>query len=107
VTENDKLERLAIMTGDNDYTVLSTYLSIAGEKILNKAFPFGTDLTEVPDKYSNIQLEIACYLINKRGAEGETSHNENGINRSYESADVPSSMLRYVIPHIGTIHEST
>ena len=26
--------------------------------------------------------------------EGETAHNENGINRSYENASVPESMLK-------------
>lgn len=32
--------------------------------------------------YSNIR-NIALYDYNKMGAEGEESHNENGVNRSY------------------------
>ena len=43
------------------------------------------------------------YLINKRGAEGETTHNENGINRAYESASVPESLLGRVTPFAGVI----
>jgi len=50
-----------------------------------------------------LQLEIATYLLNKRGAEGQTAHSENGISRSYESADVPSSMLNQIVPHCGII----
>ena len=33
-----------------------------------------------------------------RGGEGEIRHNENGINREYESSDIPESMLKYVSP---------
>jgi hypothetical protein len=57
----------------------------------------------VPDKYATNQVEIACYLLNKRGAEGETYHSENGINRSYENADVPESMLSRVLPFAGVL----
>ena len=81
--------------------LLSLYLDIAGKKILDRAYPYRDDVTEVPPKYEHTQLEIAAYLLNKRGAEGETAHNENGINRSYENADVPSAMLRGVTPMCG------
>ena len=58
------------------------FLSVAGQKIIQRAYPFSVDVTEVPDKYATNQVEIACYLLNKRGAEGETYHSEGGINRS-------------------------
>lgn len=81
--------------------VLNAYLNIAGQKILNRAYPYDNTVTEVPTRYGYLQCEIAAYLLNKRGAEGETSHSENGISRTYENADVPESMLRDVIPHCG------
>lgn len=83
--------------------VLKAYLSIAGQKILSRAYPYDDTVTEVPRRYGYLQCEIAVYLLNKRGAEGQTSHSENGISRSYESADVPESMLRDVISHCGVI----
>lgn len=83
--------------------VLKHYLAVAGRKILNRAYPYDDTVEEVPNKYSVLQCEIAVYLLNKRGAEGEISHSENGISRSYENADVPASMLRDVIPHCGLI----
>ena len=49
------------------------------------------------------QIEIAVYLYNKQGAEGQTAHSENGISRTYESADVPESMLRGIAPFVGGI----
>lgn len=83
--------------------VLTSYLTIAGQKILNRAYPYDDTVEEVPRRYGVIQCEIAAYLLNKRGAEGEVSHSENGISRTYENADVPESMLRDVIPHCGLV----
>ena len=44
------------------------------------------------------QIEIAAYLYNKQGAEGETEHKENGVDRKYESASIPESMLADISP---------
>ena len=83
--------------------VLNAYLIIAGRKIINRAYPYDDTVTEVPTRYGYLQCEIATYLLNKRGAEGEVSHSENGISRGYENADVPDSMLADVTPHCGVI----
>ena len=107
MTEVEKLSLLRAMVGtpaDNENwsdAVLLSYLTIAGEKIINRAYPYDDTITEVPRRYSYLQCEIANYLLTKRGAEGQTAHSENGVNRSYESADVPESMLGEVIPHVG------
>lgn len=102
MTLDEKLERLSILVGENvSEEILSTYLDIAKEKVLNRLYPFERRSDEVPSKYEHIQLDVACYLINKRGAEGEISHNENGISRSYESADVPDSMFSEIVPFGG------
>jgi hypothetical protein len=89
--------------GSDTDEVLSTYLVVAGKKIIARAYPYDDTVTEVPDKYDTLQCEIAAYLLNKRGAEGQTQHTENGISRQYENADVPSSMLKVVTPHCGVI----
>lgn len=79
--------------------MLAAFLFLAGDAVLQRMYPFGyDDGEEVPDRYARKQCEIAVYLINKRGAEGETYHSENGINRTYESADVPPSMLKGIVP---------
>lgn len=91
--------RLSVITGETDDAVLLTYLDMARERVLARCYPFGCpEGTEVPTRYHSKELEIAVYLLNKRGAEGETAHNENGINRFYESASVPDSMLKDIIP---------
>ena len=104
MTQAEKLKLLKAMVGESDTEeVLLAYLNIAGRKILNRAFPFGTDDTEVPTRYDFLQCEIAAYLLNKRGAEGQTAHSENGISRSYESADVPESLLGAITPMVGVL----
>ena len=102
--DDEKLTALRAMVGGSDADeVLSTYLLLAGRKIIARAFPYKEDVTEVPVKYETIQLEIAAYMLNKRGAEGQTAHSENGISRTYENADVPASMLKGVTPYCGVI----
>ena len=104
MTQEDKVTLLKAMVGESDTEeVLLAYLNIAGRKILNRAYPYGTEETEVPARYDFLQCEIAAYMLNKRGAEGQTSHSENGISRSYESADVPESLLGAVTPMVGVI----
>ena len=109
MTDVDKLalcrvmvEQPATADGWSD-DVLMAYLTIAGRKILNRAYPYDTAVTEVPARYGYLQCEIATYLLNKRGADGEVSHTENGISRTYENADVPASMLRDVTPMCGVM----
>lgn len=107
MTTSQQLASLKAMSGEQDENVLLPYLDLAGEKILNKAYPFDPTVREVPLKYHGKQVEIALYLYNKRGAEGQTAHSENGISRSYESASVPDSMLRDVISHVGVFRSKT
>lgn len=91
------------MTGEEDEVIIGTFFEIAGRKILEKCYPYRSDVTEVPAKYLGTQIEITAYLLNKRGADGETMHSENGISRTYENASVPDSMLSGVMPFASTI----
>lgn len=101
--ESEKIEMVKAMTGETDESTVSAYLKIAGSKICRKAYPFDPTMTEVPEQYSLLQVEIAVYLLNKRGAEGEAAHSENGISRTYENGDVPNSMMRQIVPVCGVL----
>lgn len=104
MTEEEKLALLkAMVDGSDTDEVLSAYLTLAGRKIIARAYPYNTTVTEVPAQYETLQCEIAAYLLNKRGAEGQITHSENSIQRQYESADVPSSMLDIITPYCGVI----
>ena len=108
MTEVEKLSLLRVMVGqpnEGDWSdeVLLSYLNIAGQKIINRAYPYDDTVREVPRRYGYLQCDIANYLLGKRGAEGQVAHSENGISRSYESADVPESMLSEVLPRVGVL----
>lgn len=108
MSEIEKLVMLKAMVGKNSSSdwsddVLLAYLTVAGQKIINRAYPYDDEVTTVPKRYAILQCEIAAYLLNKRGAEGETAHSENGISRSYESADVPESLMGSIVPFCGGI----
>ena len=104
MTQTEKLTLLKAMVGGSDTEeVLLAYLDIAGHKIINRAYPYTQEVTEVPVRYGVLQCEIAAYLLNKRGAEGQVNHSENGISRSYESADVPESLLGVISPMVGVL----
>lgn len=104
MTEEEKIKTLKVMVGDSDSDdVLSTYLLLAGRKIINRAYPYDSTVTDVPSEYETLQCEIAAYMLNKRGAEGQVTHTENGVQRQYEDGDVPPSILKAITPYCGVI----
>lgn len=103
-----KIVMLRSMLDEGDTTeddILEVYLELAGQKILNRMYPFkdNYDGLDVPDRYLSIQLKVANYLLNKRGAEGQIQHIENGIHRNYGAADIPDGMLTEIVPYCQTI----
>lgn len=105
MTDADKLIMLKVFVdedGSEHDAALTVYLATAKSKILERAFPYDPTQTEVPPRYDVLQCEIAAYLWNKRGAEGQTAHTENGISRQYEKGDVPESLMGVIVPYCGT-----
>ncbi len=99
--QSEKVTIVSTLSGEEDVDTVSAYLWMAGKKILRRAYPFDDSVSEVPEKYEHLQIDAAVYLLNKRGAEGEQSHSENGISRTYESADLPQTMLNEISPVCG------
>lgn len=89
------------MLGDDRYDELvPIYLAVAQQAIANRLYPMdkGKTWDDVPERYAYQACSIAVALISKRGAEGETSHVENGTKRTYSTADVPKELLRDIVP---------
>lgn len=106
MTDKEKLAKIAVLispdTASDD--LLTVLLEQAGEIVLNKRYPFGApEGATVPKQYESIQLRIAVELFSKMGAEGQTAHDENGVKRTYEAADVSPSLLRQITPLAGTV----
>lgn len=99
-----QLERLKIRITEkvNDIE-LEDILESAKAVILSRRFPFGEQPNEIEDKYKDLQIRIAVEMFNKRGAEGETAHSENGVSRSYASASVSEDLLKEITPKVGVV----
>ncbi len=99
-----QLERLKIRIPENNNDLeLEDVLESAKAVILSRRYPFGEQPTEIEPKYMDLQVRIAVEMYNKRGVEGQTSHSENGVSRSYSSANVSEELLREITPKVGVV----
>ena len=81
--------------------VLEAVLSEAEALILNKMFPFGyKEGTVIPARYENLHVQLAVEIYNKRGAEGQSAHGEQGISRSWPEKN---RLLAMIVPHVGSV----
>lgn len=105
MSRDEMVTMLNAMVGEVDGDILSTYLELAGEAIISRAYPYAKDDEDltVPRKYQALQVEVAAFMLNKRGAEGQVQHIENGIHRNWGSADIPDDMLNRIVPYVGVI----
>ena len=100
------MEKLKIELGEGEDDYLALKIDRAISAVTKARRPFGcTDEQKavILVDYESEILDIATYLYNRKGSEGQTSHNENGTNRGYESAGIPSSFLDGITPMCGVL----
>lgn len=89
--QSEKIQTVQTLIGDvpeaNNTALIGVYLADAEDAILNRMYPFKRPDAVSIDKYERLQCKLAARYILRRGAEGETAHNENGINRTYKSVN--------------------
>lgn len=115
----DILERLEERTGEKNEALLADCIESAKNIYLSRRYPFidpptrevteengdGTyttyEETYVEPRFLDWQYRCALALYSKDGAEGQLSHSENGISRSWGSESVPKELLTEVPPYVG------
>ena len=98
MTISEKIEAMSVAIAPDtaDKRVLETQLEEAEALILNKMYPFGyAEDVVLPTRYERLQIKLAVELFTQRGAEGQASHTENGVTRTWPSvsrilAQIPS-----------------
>ena len=101
MTQAEKITRVKTLL-DNDPqatdSLVTVFLADANDTILNRIYPFGipSEITEVPGRYVSFQCRLAQRYFLRRGAEGEIAHDENGVNRTYQSVN-DEDILRNII----------
>ena len=82
-----------------DTETVTVYLDMAKSAVLARMYPYGIPetVTEVPAIYEMRECELAARYFSRRGGLGEVTHSENGINRSWGSAD-DIDILEHITP---------
>lgn len=101
MTQLEKLKLLLENPPESD-DVLTFYLDCAKEIICERR-----NANEIESQYSMLQVKIAIELFSKRGAEGQLSHNENGIARTYTNSDISFDLLNQITPMVKTPFSET
>lgn len=84
--------------------IVSVYLDLAKQKIMSRLYPLGIPSVDgvpvdIPEEYSYIQCQLASRLYLRRGGEGEITHNENGVSRTYGTVN-DEDILSQIIPYV-------
>lgn len=107
LTDLEMTERTKKLVNNDRYTdeTINVYLELAKDAVVNRMYPYDETarFEDIPVRLHNRTCEIACYLLNKQGAEGESSHSENGVSRTYASAGIPPQYFVGITPYVGMI----
>ena len=107
MTDAEKLEYVAaaagITTEADRMLVSSVYLPSAKAAVLSLRYPFSSDPSseEWESRYDLVQCDAAVEMWNRRGAEGEQSHGENGVTRTWSSSSLSAGIVGRIVPKGG------
>lgn len=116
MTSSEKLDMVKTilnLTTDKKDKLINVYLLAAAREIISwrysyaSAYPSFVEQDGVPVEYEMTQIfaVVAGFTIN--GAEGQTSHSENGISRTFKYEDMVAYIRRHVIPLAGVMEGRT
>lgn len=103
MTDEEKIAQVCALTGAgevSDREVIEAYLKSAASLILLTRHPYSSDpdVEKWESRFDGLQCEIAASLFNRRGSEGQLSHKENGVDRTWADAGVPAYLLARIVP---------
>lgn len=108
MTESQKRESIRQILGIDisEEPRISAYLNLAKAEILSWLYGYtdkNVDECELPSEYDTIQINavVAGYSIS--GAEGQLSHSENGISRTFKHYDMSDYIRSNVTPYVGVM----
>lgn len=92
MTDTEKKAMVKTLVENDAYAtddVVTVYLTLARNTMLERLFPYDTtkDSGDIPTRYDTLQCELAARYYLRRGGQGEINHEENGVNRQYDSVD--------------------
>lgn len=106
MTTEQKLERIKILAPDIISQIsderITAYLDMSRDEIISWRYSYNPDdtITDVPAEYETVQIFAVLTGLNLIGAEGEISHAENGISRTFNYAGMVEYIRSKVIPKV-------
>lgn len=103
-----ELERLKVRIPEATEAELEDVLESAKDVILSRCF-VSVSRTSEEDKFSALiehkekVINAAVVIYNMRGIEGQTSHSENGVARSYADCAGMKPILESIIPRCDVV----
>ena len=105
MTDAEKLTNLKLILGDDAPSdeILTGYLSMAKTEIINWLYVRSQvpEEPEMPSLYDLVQVQACVAGFNISGAEGQVSHSENGISRTFKYTDMLAYIHAHVYPYVG------
>lgn len=109
MTDAQKLQTIKVLLDDGtgylpSDTTLNTYITLAANEILAWKYHLvggiPEDVTEVPSLDEGAQIYAVVAGYTHAGSEGEVSHHENGITRTFAYTDMIGYIRNHVLPYV-------
>lgn len=104
MTREEKAEMVkSILGGEVESETIMTLLDAAGRELMAWRYSIGNAKPpeDVPDEYEMAQVFAVVAGYSQRGAENQSYHAENGINRTFAHSDMVAYIRANVIPMCG------
>jgi hypothetical protein len=105
----DDIKLLLGITDASKDDLIDLYISMVAKVILNIMYPYGIPVlvTDVPEKYESVQIDMVVFKYNTQGVEGQSTHKENGTDRTYVRGgyyptDLTSQILTLAVTTTGS-----
>ena len=108
MTSEDKLAMVKVLIDaqkDNSQDEkIEAFLEAAKKEIISWRFSYAGDMPEeVPEEYEMIQVWAVVNGYSQSGAEGQATHSENGISRTFNYPDMLHYIHRNVVHKVGIL----
>lgn len=96
------VKELMGLTGDAYDARITAFLDTAEHEILAWRFSYASEKPEVlPEELDSVHVMAVVAGFSQSGAEGEMTHSENGISRTFKFPDMVAYIRANVVPMAG------
>lgn len=108
MTFDEKLEMVKALTGmqsdDSDDEKIEAFLKASEKEIIAWRYSYAGNAPQtVPEEYEMTQVMAVVSGYSQSGAEGQATHSENGISRTFNYPDMLHYIHRNVVHKVGVL----